>query len=206
MLAVLHERNNSCDAASVAFIVVPSPGGRLDMQGALVRLPCKACSTEVVLIADPADPPGNLHAAPPRIKASYAMGSTAQRMNAAAALSRAGLLVFLSPGTALPPFTDQHLVQVIGTECRAWGVLSLRAPPQGLLGRLADRIKRGVSSGKNPCAKPVAVFVRRDAFDAVGGVPASATEDVLDAFQVKLKSLCAPLCLVHWPTGWLPHG
>lgn len=206
MLAVLHERSNSCDAASVAFIVVPSPGGRVDMQGALVRLPCKACSTEVVLIADPADPLGNLHAAPSRIKTSYAMGSTAQRMNAAAALSRADLLVFLSPGTALPPFTDQHLVQVIGTECRAWGVLSLRAPPQGLLDRLADRIKRSVSSGKSPCAKPVAVFVRRDAFDAVGGVPASANEDVLDAFQVKLTSLCAPLCLVHWPTGWLPHG
>lgn len=203
---MLRERSNGCAVASVAFIVVPAPGGRLDMPGALCRLPCRACSSEVILIADAADPSDHMHAAPPRMKTSYAMGSAAQRMNAAAALSRTDLLLFLSPGTALPPFTDQHLAEVIRTDCRAWGVLSHEAPPRGLPGRLLERIRRLVASRKSPCAQPVAVFVRRETFDALGGFPVSATADVLDALRLKLKSLCAPLCLVHGPSGWRVHG
>lgn len=75
MLAVLHKRNNRCDAASVAFIVVPSPGGRLDMPGALCRLPCRACSSEVILIADAADPSDHLHAAGARKRAINGCGA-----------------------------------------------------------------------------------------------------------------------------------
>lgn len=200
-----HDESRCCAVVTVAFIVVPSPGSRLDIQGALARLPCRACSTEVILIGDAADPTGHLHCAPPRIRASYAMGSTARRANAAVAVSCADLLVFLLPGAVLPPFTDQYLAEVIGTDRRTWGVLALRAPPRGLFARLVQMFKRDGSSGKSSCATPVAVFARRDAFEAVGGISGSASEDVLDVFQVKLKSLCAPLCLVHCPSGWLPR-
>jgi rSAM/selenodomain-associated transferase 2 len=113
-------------------------------------------------------------------------------MNAGAALGTGEMLLFLHADTALPDNADRLVARALAQ--RAWGRFDLRiAGRHPLLSIVACMINwrsriTGVATGDQ------AIFVTREAFDAVGGFPdLPLMEDI--AISRRLKRLCRPLCI-----------
>ncbi len=118
----------------------------------------------------------------------------ASQMNAGARASRGDILVFVHADTVLPDRAPELVVQALTAPGCAWGRFDVRIAGGGaLLGlvgaamNLRSRLT-GIATGDQ------ALFVRRTAFEAVGGYPAIALmEDV--ALSTALKRRARPACL-----------
>jgi rSAM/selenodomain-associated transferase 2 len=113
-------------------------------------------------------------------------------MNAGAALGSGGALLFLHADTALPDNADRLIDAAL--ERRAWGRFDLRIagrhPLLAVVARMINWRSRltGIATGDQ------AIFVRRDAFQTVGGFPdLPLMEDI--AISRRLKRLSRPACI-----------
>ena len=118
----------------------------------------------------------------------------ALQMNAGAERASGDVLLFLHADTRLPAGADRVVLNGLDRPRRAWGrfdvkiegrspLLPIVAWLMGLRSRLT-----GIATGDQ------AIFMRREAFQAVGGFPAIALmEDI--AMCKRLKRLGRPLCL-----------
>ncbi len=118
----------------------------------------------------------------------------ASQMNAGAAAARGDVLLFLHADTRLPDGALGEIAQGLGATGRVWGrfdvviegqsrLLPIVAAMMNLRSRLS-----GVATGDQ------AMFVRKSAFDQVGGFAAIALmEDI--ALSRALKRLSPPVCL-----------
>ncbi len=113
-------------------------------------------------------------------------------LNAGAALGSGDALLFLHADTTLPASADALIAAAL--ERRAWGRFDLRIagrhPLLAVIARMINWRSRvtGIATGDQ------AIFVRRDAFLAVGGFPdLPLMEDV--AISQRLKRLCPPACI-----------
>jgi rSAM/selenodomain-associated transferase 2 len=113
-------------------------------------------------------------------------------MNAGAALGIGDALLFLHADTALPDGTDRLIDAALAGS--AWGRFDLRIagshPLLAVVARMINLRSRltGVATGDQ------AIFVTREAFEAVGGFPdLPLMEDV--AISRRLKRLCRPYCV-----------
>jgi rSAM/selenodomain-associated transferase 2 len=113
-------------------------------------------------------------------------------MNAGAALGKGDVLLFLHADTTLPENADRLIAAAL-TE-RSWGRFDIRIAGQHpllvMIARLINWRSRltGIASGDQ------AIFVTREAFQAVGGFPdLPLMEDI--AISRRLKRLCRPLCI-----------
>ena len=113
-------------------------------------------------------------------------------LNAGAALGTGDALLFLHADTILPDNADRLIDAALIH--RAWGRFDLRiAGSHPLLTVIAHMINwrsrlTGVATGDQ------AIFVTREAFEAVGGFPdLPLMEDV--AISRRLKRLCRPFCI-----------
>jgi rSAM/selenodomain-associated transferase 2 len=118
----------------------------------------------------------------------------AQQMNAGAAAASGDVLVFLHADTRLPDSAWQWLGDRLATSGRAWGRFDVaiegRHPLLGVIAAFMNARSRltGIATGDQ------ALFVRRDAFQALGGFPRIALmEDI--AFSAAAKRCSPPLCL-----------
>lgn len=116
------------------------------------------------------------------------------QMNAGAAAASGDVLLFLHADTTLPPDADGLLLEGLRDPLRQWGRFDVRIEGNSpLLPIVAGfmnwrSLLTGIATGDQ------AMFVRRAAFDAVGGFPDIALmEDV--ALSKRLKRLSRPLCL-----------
>jgi rSAM/selenodomain-associated transferase 2 len=133
----------------------------------------------------------------------------ARQMNAGAAAASGDILLFLHADTRLPSAAELLVLDGLARSGRAWGRFDVRiagASPLlivvGWLMSLRSRLT-GIATGDQ------AIFVRRDAFDAVGGfqdIP--LMEDI--ALSKALKRVSRPLCLrqraVTSGRRWDEHG
>ncbi|MBC7781044.1 MAG: TIGR04283 family arsenosugar biosynthesis glycosyltransferase [Proteobacteria bacterium] len=118
--------------------------------------------------------------------------SRALQMNAGAATARASMLLFLHADTMLPADADQRIVEALAA--RVWGRFDIRIvgrhwmlPVVATMMNLRSR-STGIATGDQ------ALFMRRDAFEAVGGFPAQPLmEDI--AMSVRLRAHGRPACL-----------
>jgi rSAM/selenodomain-associated transferase 2 len=128
-------------------------------------------------------------------------------MNAGAALGTGEMLLFLHADTTLPDDADRLVSRALAR--RAWGRFDLRIagrhPFLAIVARMINWRSRitGVATGDQ------AIFVTREAFDAVGGFPdLPLMEDI--AISRRLKRLCRPLCIaapvVTSGRRWEYHG
>jgi rSAM/selenodomain-associated transferase 2 len=113
-------------------------------------------------------------------------------MNEGAALGRGDALLFLHADTALPDNADRLIDAALAR--RAWGRFDLRIagrhPLLAVVARMITWRSRltGIATGDQ------AIFVRREAFLAVGGFPdLPLMEDI--AISHRLKQLCRPYCV-----------
>jgi rSAM/selenodomain-associated transferase 2 len=133
----------------------------------------------------------------------------AAQMNAGAAAAYGDVLIFLHVDTMLPPAADRLVVDGLDAARRSWGRFDVRiagrSPLLAIVARMMNLRSRltGIATGDQ------AIFVRRTAFDQVGGFPDIALmEDI--ALSARLKRLGRPLCLaervVTSGRRWEKHG
>lgn len=113
-------------------------------------------------------------------------------MNAGAAHGSGDVLLFLHADTLLPADADRLIAAALTR--RAWGRFDLRIAGQhpflAVIARMINWRSRltGIATGDQ------AIFVTREAFDAVGGFPElPLMEDI--AMSRRLKRLCRPFCI-----------
>jgi rSAM/selenodomain-associated transferase 2 len=118
----------------------------------------------------------------------------ALQMNAGAERASGDVLLFLHADTRLPAEADRVVLDGLDQSRRVWGRFDVKIdgrsrllPVVAWLMGLRSRLT-GIATGDQ------AIFLRRDAFQAVGGFPAVALmEDI--AICKRLKRLGRPLCL-----------
>jgi len=154
----------------------------------------RALGTEVI-VADGGSRDATVRQAELRAdKVILAPRGRALQMNAGAESASGDVLLFLHADTRLPPEADRVVLSGLDQSRRAWGRFDVkiggRSPLLPVVARLMGLRSRltGIATGDQ------AIFVHREAFQAVGGFPAIALmEDI--ALCKRLKRLGRPLCL-----------
>jgi rSAM/selenodomain-associated transferase 2 len=188
-------------------IIVPVLNEAPDIEAALRALaPYRRRGAEVVVVdggssdgtADLARPLADRVIETPR--------GRAVQMNAGAAAAAGDALLFLHADTRLPGDADRLVLD--GLTHRAWGRFDVRFDDGGWL-RLVAIMMNTRSRLTGICTGDQALFVRRDAFEAIGGFPSIALmEDI--AASARLKRVSRPLCVHDRVTTsgrkWRKHG
>ena len=118
----------------------------------------------------------------------------ARQLNAGAAASRGEVLLFLHADTYLPPAADQLILKGLRKQGREWGRFDVRLTGRHRLFRMVERLMNLRSRVTGIATGDQAIFVSREAFEAVGGFPdIDLMEDI--ALSKALKRRGLPLCL-----------
>ncbi|MCB1983743.1 MAG: TIGR04283 family arsenosugar biosynthesis glycosyltransferase [Rhodoferax sp.] len=131
----------------------------------------------------------------------------ARQMNAGAAASRAPRLLFLHADTRLPADADARVARALARA--PWGRFDVRIdgrsrwlPLVAALMNLRSRLT-GIATGDQ------AIFVRRDAFDRIGGFPDQPLMEDVEISR-RLRAIGRPACLrarvVTSGRRWDAHG
>jgi len=189
-------------------IVVPVLDEAAIITGALQALaPFRARGAEVIVVDSGSSDGTPDLAAPFADRVVAAPRGRGAPMNAGAARGTGDTLLFLHADTALPDNADRLIAAAI--EQRAWGRFDLRIagrhPFLAVVARMINWRSRltGIATGDQ------AIFVTREAFDAVGGFPdLPLMEDI--AISRRLKAICRPFCVgmpvVTSGRRWEYHG
>lgn len=118
----------------------------------------------------------------------------AEQMNAGARAATGDVFLFLHADSRLPGEADSLVLQGLAGGGPAWGRFDVQiASPHPLL-RLVETMMNLRSRLTRICTGDQGIFVRREAFEAIGGYPRQALmEDI--AISARLRRLSAPLCL-----------
>lgn len=154
----------------------------------------RALGTEVIVV-DGGSRDATIQRA--RLRADHVISAPrgrALQMNAGAERASGNVLLFLHVDTRLPADVDHVVLNGLQRSGRAWGRFDVRidgrSPLLAVVGWLMSMRSRltGIATGDQ------VIFVRREAFQAVGGFPAIALmEDI--ALCKRLKGVSRPLCL-----------
>jgi rSAM/selenodomain-associated transferase 2 len=176
-------------------IVVPARNEAAGIVGALDPLQALRAAGHELIVVDGGSGDGTADlAAPLADRLLAAARGRARQMNAGAGAARGEVLLFLHADTRLPAGADRLILDGLASSGRAWGRFDVSIEGRHRLlpavAWLMNRRSRwtGIATGDQ------AIFVRRDAFAAVGGFPPLALmEDI--ALSAALKRVSPPLCL-----------
>lgn len=131
----------------------------------------------------------------------------ALQMNSGAQAARGQVLLFLHADTLLPPDADRLLLEALQTHC--WGRFDVRLSGTRIGLRVIEWLMNWRSRLSGIATGDQAIFVRREAFRAIGGFPTiPLMEDI--ALSRALKNRGRPHCLrAHVTTSsrrWEQHG
>ena len=118
----------------------------------------------------------------------------AEQMNAGASAATGDVFLFLHADTRLPENADSLVLQGLVDAGADWGRFNVRIAGAHPLLRVVETMMNWRSRLTRICTGDQGIFVRREAFEAVGGYPRQELmEDV--AISARLRRLSAPLCL-----------
>ena len=162
-----------------------------------------------VIVVDGGSSDGTLERARPFCdRAIQAPRGRAAQMNAGAAIAQGDVLLFLHADTQLPADADAIVTDGLSASRKTWGRFDIRIDGGARLGMIGGMMNlrsrlTGIATGDQ------AIFVRREAFEQIGGYPAiELMEDV--ALSTRLRQTGRPLCLRATVTTsgrrWRKHG
>lgn len=133
----------------------------------------------------------------------------ASQMNAGANAAAGEVLLFLHADTRLPDNAARLVLDALAASPRAWGRFDVRIEGRHRLLRVVAWLMNRRSRWTGIATGDQAIFVRRGAFEAVGGFPAQPLmEDV--ELSARLKRVSPPVCLdgpaVTSGRRWESHG
>ena len=175
-------------------IVIPALNEAAGIEATLQALqPLRARGVELVL-ADGGSGDGTAALARPWVDALVdAPRGRALQMNAGAARARADALLFLHADTRLPPLADVLALQALATGA-CWGRFDVRIQGQHWMLRVVAALMNLRSRSSGIATGDQAIFVRRAAFERVGGFPAQPLMEDVEISR-RLKRLGRPACL-----------
>jgi rSAM/selenodomain-associated transferase 2 len=176
-------------------IVVPALDEAAGIAAALEPLaPLRAAGHEVIVVDGGSSDATAAVAARFADRVLAAPRGRASQMNAGAGVAAGEVLLFLHADTRLPDGADRLVLDALATSRRAWGRFDVRIEGRhwllAVVAWLMNRRSRwtGIATGDQ------AIFVRRAAFETVGGFPAQPLmEDV--ELSARLKRISPPVCL-----------
>jgi rSAM/selenodomain-associated transferase 2 len=118
----------------------------------------------------------------------------ASQMNAGARAATGDVLLFLHADSRLPDAVDSLIARGLADGVCVWGRFDVRIAGAHPLLRVVEAMMNLRSRLTHICTGDQAIFVRRQAFEAIGGYPAQELmEDI--AISARLRRISAPLCL-----------
>lgn len=190
-LLVLHARERHCPLS----IIVPVLNEEKTIVETLSSLSTlRKQGVEVVVVDGGSSDDTPRLALPLADRLITAARGRARQMNAGAAESNGSVLLFLHADTRLPSGAHGEVIDGLGRTGRAWGRFDVRiAGRSRMFGMIAAAMNwrsraSGIATGDQ------AIFVKREAFLAVGGFP---EQELMEDIEISslLKRLSAPLCL-----------
>ncbi len=118
----------------------------------------------------------------------------AAQMNLGARAAAGDVLLFLHADTRLPESADKLIAQGLEAGNFLWGRFDVRILGGHPLLRVVEAMMNLRSRLTRVCTGDQALFMRREAFDAVGGYPEQALMEDIE-ISLSLRRLSAPLCL-----------
>jgi rSAM/selenodomain-associated transferase 2 len=132
----------------------------------------------------------------------------ARQMNAGAAHSRGRALLFLHADTVLPAGADTSVLQALA-QGALWGRFDVRISGRPWLLRVVAALQNRRSRWTGIATGDQAIFVRRDVFEQVGGLPDQPLMEDVELSR-RLRALAPPCCLrervVTSGRRWETHG
>jgi rSAM/selenodomain-associated transferase 2 len=176
-------------------VIIPALNEAAVIGGTLRALaPLRARGGEVVVVDGGSHDATRQHAIAEADRVIVAPRGRASQMNAGAAAAAGDVLVFVHADTHVPADADVAIVTALERSVGVWGRFDLSIDSRRILLRLVSRMMNARSRLTGIATGDQAMFVRRGAFEAVGGFPAiDLMEDV--AMSRLLKRRSAPLCL-----------
>jgi rSAM/selenodomain-associated transferase 2 len=131
----------------------------------------------------------------------------ARQMNAGAAAAGGEVLLFLHADSLLPRDTESAIAHAMGVSC--WGRFDVRLWGREWPFRVIETFMNLRSRFTGIATGDQAIFVARDAFNAIGGYPdIPLMEDI--AISRRLKAIARPACLrqkvITSSRRWRSHG
>jgi rSAM/selenodomain-associated transferase 2 len=176
-------------------VVMPVLNEAAGIRPALDALrPLRARGTEVIVV-DGGSTDGTAAVCAGRVEAVIAAprGRAAQ-MNAGATAARGAVLLFLHADTLLPADADERVLEGLAASGRCWGRFDVaidgRSRWLAVVAWMMNRRSRwsGIATGDQ------AIFITREAFDAVGGFPLQPLMEDIE-LSARLRQRGRPLCL-----------
>ena len=190
-------------------VVVPVRNEAAVLQPALERLQALRSAGVELIVVDGQSRDGSAHLA--RALADQVLRTEAWRalqMNAGAAASHRALLLFLHVDTELPADAVPALLAALDGGFD-WGRFDVAIEPATPLLRLVASMMNLRSRATGICTGDQALFLRREAFEAVGGFP---RQELMEDVEIsrRLRRRGRPACLrLRVRTSsrrWLRHG
>ncbi len=118
----------------------------------------------------------------------------ARQMNAGAHAAHGEILLFLHADTRLPPDADALVVRALSRDDRVWGRFDVAIDGSTAMLRVIAFLMNRRSRWTGIATGDQAIFVRRAAFDAIGGFPDQALMEDIEASR-RLKRISPPACI-----------
>ncbi len=117
----------------------------------------------------------------------------ASQMNAGAAHARGRALLFLHADTTLPEGADTLVLQALA-QGAVWGRFDVHISGRPWMLRVVAALQNRRSRWTGIATGDQAIFVRRDVFDRVGGLPDQPLMEDIE-LSLRLRALAPPHCL-----------
>lgn len=121
----------------------------------------------------------------------------ARQMNTGAGEARGERLLFLHADTVLPPHAIPRMREALTQQGRVWGRFSVRIEGRPWMLRVVALLINVRSCLTGIATGDQAMFMTRQAFEAVGGFPDQPLMEDITLSQ-RLRTLSRPLCLSEW--------
>jgi rSAM/selenodomain-associated transferase 2 len=190
-------------------IIIPTLNEQNTVAATLARLQPERGDHVELIVIDGGSADETLDVVCPLAHAAISRRGRAAQMNAGAAIASGDVLLFLHADTQLPPGGVALVAEALGRSECVWGRFDVRIASANPVLRVVSHMMNLRSRWSGIATGDQAIFVRRAAFERVGGFPdIPLMEDI--ALSSALRRISRPVCLrtpvLTSPRRWQKNG